>query len=202
MGYVRVAERKRARRDLRRGAALLVAGHVVWLAGLWYAPGRAPAALLALGGGIAAMYYGGCLYSTARGLHWGWAIAILSLPFPIGLIVLLNVCAMPGIRLGEDRWSYIASHHPEITSDRQILRAIGNPDAIQEGDFGTLLAARSYPGDSPASAILPSGVVEVEVAGKYLVVTYREPSERQKGFVLMAHVAKGPLDRRRTIWNR
>lgn len=61
------------------------------------------------------------------------------------------------------------------------------PDMIQEGDFGELLAIRSY--------------LEAPLNGKFLVVAYREVSD-QDGFVLTAYITTRPSPGRATIWKR
>ncbi len=49
------------------------------------------------------------------------------------------------VRLTDERWSHIENGHPEMRLHRaQVLETIGEPDFLQEGDFGVLLAVRQY----------------------------------------------------------
>jgi len=49
------------------------------------------------------------------------------------------------IRLSKERFEHISSRHPEIKdSISEILEILNNPDFVQKGDAGTLLAKRSY----------------------------------------------------------
>lgn len=92
------------------------------------------------------------------------------------------------VRLTEERWQHIVRRHPE-TSDRRerVLETVAEPDMIQEGDFGELLAIRSY--------------LEAPLNAKSLVVAYREVSD-QDGFVLTAYITNRPSGGRITIWRR
>jgi len=72
----------------------------------------------------------------------------------------------------------------ESQRDR-VLETIGNPDAIQKGDFGELLALRFYP--------------QTPLTQKHLVVAYREAAAND-GFVLTAYFARRPSVRREIIW--
>ena len=48
------------------------------------------------------------------------------------------------IRLSKERFEHISSRHPEIKeSISEILEILNNPDFVQKGDAGTLLAKRS-----------------------------------------------------------
>lgn len=71
--------------------------------------------------------------------------------------------------------------------EERVLRTIEEPDSIQRGDFGELLAIRFYS--------------EPPLARKYLVVVYRETSITD-GFVLTAYVTRRPSAARETIWRR
>jgi hypothetical protein len=83
------------------------------------------------------------------------------------------------IRLTEERMKHIFSRHPEVQNNTQkILETISNPEIIQEGDFGVLLAIRRY-------------------EDKYLVVVYKELS-KEDGFVLTAYYARY-LNRKRKV---
>jgi hypothetical protein len=92
------------------------------------------------------------------------------------------------IRLTEERWQHVIHRHPDMETQReQVLETLVEPDMIQEGDFGTLLAARLYP--------------ETPLTRKYLVVVYRETSS-EDGFVLTAYLASQLSARRDTLWKR
>ena len=50
------------------------------------------------------------------------------------------------IRLTEERWQHVMHRHPDMATQRErVLETLVEPDMLQEGDFGTLLAARLYP---------------------------------------------------------
>jgi hypothetical protein len=90
------------------------------------------------------------------------------------------------IRLSEERWAHICSRHPEMETQRErVIETIQNPDYIQEGDFGDLLAMRQY-------AATP-------LTRKQLVVAYRETSP-DDGFVLTAYFTSRPSAARRIVW--
>jgi hypothetical protein len=92
------------------------------------------------------------------------------------------------IRLTDERWSHIAQRHPEMINQRdQMLETLKEPDMIQEGDFGELLAVRFYP--------------QTPLTSKFLVVAYREVSH-DDGFILTAYFASRPSARRVMIWKR
>lgn len=51
------------------------------------------------------------------------------------------------IRLTEERWRHIVHRHPEMEGERErVLETVADPDLIQQGDLGELLAIRRYPG--------------------------------------------------------
>ena len=92
------------------------------------------------------------------------------------------------IRLTDERWQHIVRRHPEIDGYRDfVLETPTDPDYVQKGDFGALLAVRLFP--------------EAVLAGKYMVVVYRE-TDPMDGFVLTAYLARRPSDRRVTTWRR
>ena len=93
--------------------------------------------------------------------------------------VALSVSGVP-IRLTAERWRHISEGHPDLANKHgDILAAIRSPDLVQEGDFGTLLAAKR----------------EDDL---YLVVVYRELSPSD-GFVVTAYRARR-LRQRNVIW--
>lgn len=78
--------------------------------------------------------------------------------------------------------------HPEMDIQRErVLDTIWQPDLVQEGDFGEMLAIRFYP-DTPLTR-------------KFLVVAYREIGP-EDGFVLTAYLTRQPSTGRKTIWSR
>jgi hypothetical protein len=89
------------------------------------------------------------------------------------------------IRLTEERWRHIAERHPEMADKHEmVLEALAEPDEVQQGDFGELLAIRAYPGLD---------------LGKFIVVVYRENAP-DDGFVLTAYVTSRPSARRKVLW--
>ena len=73
------------------------------------------------------------------------------------------------------------------TQRERVLATLTEPDMIQEGDFGTLLAVRLYP--------------QTPLSRKYLVVVYRESSSAD-GLFLTAYLASQLSARRGTLWKR
>ena len=68
-----------------------------------------------------------------------------------------------------------------------ILQTVADPDLIQEGDEGSLLAVRLC--------------VNGPLSGKFIIVAYRE-TEPTDGFIITAHPATKTPIRRRTLWSR
>lgn len=103
------------------------------------------------------------------------------------MLIVLSRNGVP-VRLTEERWQHIVHRHPEMDDQRErVLETVAEPDVIQQGDFGELLAVRSY-----RDTLLTS---------KFLVVTYREVSP-EDGFILTAYLTSRPSARRVTIWKR
>lgn len=69
----------------------------------------------------------------------------------------------------------------------KVEETISNPDIIQEGDFGELLALRFYS--------------KTPLTQKYLTVAYKEML-KQDGFILTAYFTGPPSKRRRVLWKR
>jgi hypothetical protein len=69
----------------------------------------------------------------------------------------------------------------------KVAETLSDPDFIQAGDFGELLAGRFYP--------------ETSLTRKYVVVVYKETSAHE-GFVMTAYLTNRPSKRRETIWRR
>ena len=93
------------------------------------------------------------------------------------------------IRLPQERWEHILRQHPEMTNQKDlVLETLGDPDLIQEGDLGTLLAIRLY--------------AESPLTRKHLVVVYKEISKTD-GFVLTtSYFTSVPSPRRVSVWKR
>lgn len=92
------------------------------------------------------------------------------------------------IRLTQERWEHIMRRHPEMSDQRdRVLETLADPEIIQEGDYGVLLAIRFY-GETPLTS-------------KFLVVAYRE-IDTKDGFCLTAYFTRRPSARRITIWKQ
>ena len=101
------------------------------------------------------------------------------------MLIVKSINGVP-IRLTEERWNHIRYRHPEMGGLREsILETLSEPEVIQQGDYGELLAIRFYP-------LTP-------LTRKYLVVVYREIST-DDGFVLTSYLVTRPSLRRITIW--
>ena len=88
------------------------------------------------------------------------------------------------IRLTEERLEHIARRHSEVIDEHMILEVVNNPDLVQQGDAGTLLAIKKFD---------KSPVTE----NKHLAVVYRELQE--DGFVLTAYYSS-TLKQRTIKW--
>jgi hypothetical protein len=92
------------------------------------------------------------------------------------------------VRLTEERWRHTVRRHSEMNDQRErILETVAEPDMIQQGDFGELLAVRFYP--------------QTPLTSKFLVVAYQEASP-QDGFILTAYLTSRPSTRRVTVWRQ
>jgi hypothetical protein len=92
------------------------------------------------------------------------------------------------VRLTDERWRHIVQRHPEMDDQGEhVLETVTEPDLIQQGDFGELLAIRFYG--------------STRLTSKYLVVAYREASSGD-GFVLTGYLTSRPSSRRAVIWKR
>jgi hypothetical protein len=102
-------------------------------------------------------------------------------------VLIINSRSGVPVRLTEERWNHIVSRHPEVLDcHEEVLRTLADPDMVQQGDFGELLAVREYS--------------ELKL-GRFVVVVYREDYP-DDGFVLTAYLAGRPSSRRRIIWKR
>jgi len=68
-----------------------------------------------------------------------------------------------------------------------VLETIAEPDVIQEGDFGELVAIRFYR--------------STPLTSKYLAAIYKE-NIRADGFVITAYFTSKTSERRNVIWER
>lgn len=68
-----------------------------------------------------------------------------------------------------------------------VVETVAEPDIIQHGDTGELLAIRYYP--------------QTPLTSKFLVVVYREVSPTD-GFVLTAYLTSRPATGRMIVWKR
>jgi|SRR3989344_8089392 len=92
------------------------------------------------------------------------------------------------IRLSEERFQHIAARHREMKDSLlEILETIGNPDMVQKGDVGTLLAIKKFQ-KTPVSL------------SKFLVVVYKE-EHSSSGFVLTAYYSNKPRNRE-ILWKK
>jgi hypothetical protein len=92
------------------------------------------------------------------------------------------------IRLTAERWRHIVVNHPEMsTQQERVLDTVAEPELIQDGDFGELLAVRFYE--------------ETPMGSKHLVVVYRE-IDPEDGFVVTAYLARRPSTQRVLLWMR
>ncbi|MBI3741849.1 MAG: hypothetical protein HY257_08860 [Chloroflexi bacterium] len=65
------------------------------------------------------------------------------------------------IRLTDERWQHIMRRHPEMDTQRErVLETVEEPDSIQQGDYGEVVAIRFYR--------------ETPLMSKFLAVAYKE----------------------------
>jgi hypothetical protein len=103
-------------------------------------------------------------------------------------MLVVRSCNDVPVRLTEERWRHIVDQHPEMDGQRRkVLETLVQPDMIQEGDFGELLAIRLC--------------AETPLGEKYVVVAYREIGA-EDGFILTAYLTRRPSSRRETSWKR
>jgi hypothetical protein len=74
-----------------------------------------------------------------------------------------------------------------VSERARVLQTLEDPDIIQAGDFGELLAIRLWPATSLGS--------------KHVVVAYREITQRD-GLILTAYLTRRPSRARRVMWRR
>lgn len=91
------------------------------------------------------------------------------------------------VRLTNERWQHITRRHPEMAHQRErVLETVAEPEMIQQGDFGELLAIKFYP--------------KTPLTSKFLIVAYKESAD--DGFIATAYFARRPSDRREVIWKQ
>jgi hypothetical protein len=92
------------------------------------------------------------------------------------------------VRLTIERWNHIISRHPELEGQKEhVVQTLTEPDQIQQGDFGELIAIRFYK--------------TTPLTSKYLAIIYKEVMNSD-GFVITAYYTAKPSERRQTIWKR
>lgn len=92
------------------------------------------------------------------------------------------------IRLTEERWWHLVNRHVEMVDQRErVLETVAEPDMIQEGDFGELLAIRFY--------------TQTPLTSKFVVVAYREVGS-QDGFIITSYLTSRPATGRTILWKR
>jgi hypothetical protein len=92
------------------------------------------------------------------------------------------------IRLTIERWNHLAARHPEMATLRDRVReTVEDPDRLQAGDLGEILAIRWYD--------------RTPLTSKFVVVAYRE-TDPTDGFILTAYLTSWPSQRRTTLWTR
>src|SRR3989338_9302619 len=89
------------------------------------------------------------------------------------------------IRITQERWEHIERRHPEMAGQKEkVVETVSNPDLIQMGDFGELLAIKLFP--------------KTPLTKKHLVVAYKE-MQNQDGFVLTTYFTSSPSKRRQIL---
>ncbi|MDD5673841.1 MAG: hypothetical protein PHC61_06750 [Chitinivibrionales bacterium] len=102
------------------------------------------------------------------------------------MIIVKSVHGVP-IRVTHERLDHIYDRHPEMRDKNDlIISAIGEPDIVQEGDFGTQMGVKAVPGEKPS---------------KYIIVIYKELSA-EDGFLLTSYFTRKPVEWRNVLWKR
>jgi len=90
------------------------------------------------------------------------------------------------VRITEERFDHISRNHPELKNRlNELAETINDPDIVQKGDAGDLLAIKKF-AHTPVKD------------NKYLVAVYKELTA-QDGFVLTAYYTS-ILRRRMVLW--
>lgn len=102
------------------------------------------------------------------------------------MIIVKSVHGIP-IRVNHERIDHICDRHPEMQGhDDLIMLAIGEPDFVQEGDFGAKMGIKTVPGEMPA---------------RYVVAVYKEV-DLNDGFLLTSYYTRKPAEWRKIVWKR
>lgn len=102
------------------------------------------------------------------------------------MAVAFSINGIP-IRLTEERLAHIAKQHPELAGGKDsILTVINDPDIVQKGDAGALIAVKHFE-ETPVKS------------NKYLNVVYKE--QEVSGFVLTAYYSNS-LRSRVILWKK
>ena len=72
-----------------------------------------------------------------------------------------------------------------VDQKERVLQTITEPQLIQQGDFGELIAVRFYE--------------ETPLISKYLIAVYKEVS-KEDGFLITAYFTNQPSERRLIVW--
>ena len=76
------------------------------------------------------------------------------------------------LRLTKERWNHIVLRHPEMGGQKEhVLGTATDPDLIQQGDFGELIAVKFYE--------------KTPLTSKYLITIYKEVMDTD-GFIITA----------------
>ena len=103
-------------------------------------------------------------------------------------MIIINSHAGVPIRLTEERWLHIINRHPEMRDQRdRVLETVSDPEIIQEGDFGELIAIRFYP--------------NTPLTSKFMIVVYKEVDAKD-GFIMTSYLTTRPSKRRITKWKQ
>jgi len=90
------------------------------------------------------------------------------------------------IRLTQERVEHIHKNHTEMKGEEdKIPEVVNNPDLVQQGDAGSLLAVKKFD-NTPVTK------------NKYLTVAYKEHSPTD-GFVLTSYYSSN-LRNRKILW--
>lgn len=69
----------------------------------------------------------------------------------------------------------------------RVVETLTEPEVIQQGDFGELIALRHYE--------------ETPLTSKFLVAIYKEINGTD-GFIITAYFASTPSERRKVVWKQ
>lgn len=102
------------------------------------------------------------------------------------MIIVKSAQGVP-IRVNHERLEHICERHPEMHGhDELIMKAIGEPDFVQEGDFGAKIGVKKVLGEWPS---------------KYIIAIYKEVSP-DDGFLLTSYFTRKPAEWRNVLWKQ